>query len=169
MRTVHRRELIFQNAHRARARAQICRPKMVLMTSQVSKMSTALGESTILNTNVHRAQARGPRRVPGAPVGGAIGKKYWFLLFETYVRRIAPPRESHEPSRVNSTRIAPARGVARRATAGGLISAARGRAQRNEFNLRLDLAGHRFGATAQGGMRQRSLCMVEKCGNVARK
>ena len=42
MRTAHTRELIFQNAHRAQARAQFCRPKMVLMTTEVSKMSTAL-------------------------------------------------------------------------------------------------------------------------------
>ena len=33
MRTARRRELIFQNAHRAQARAQFCRPKMVLTTT----------------------------------------------------------------------------------------------------------------------------------------
>ena len=49
------------------------------------------------------------------------------------------------------------------------MSAAHGLAQQNEFNLHLDSAGHRFGATAQGGMRQRSLRVGEKCGNVARK
>ena len=42
MRTVRRRELIFQNAHHAQARAPFCPPKMVLMTTYVSKMSTAL-------------------------------------------------------------------------------------------------------------------------------
>jgi hypothetical protein len=42
LRTARRRELMFQNAHRAQARAQFCRPKMMLMTSKVSKMSTAL-------------------------------------------------------------------------------------------------------------------------------
>ncbi len=36
MRTACRRELMFQNAHRAQARAQFCRPKMMLMTSKVS-------------------------------------------------------------------------------------------------------------------------------------
>ncbi len=40
--TARKRELIFQNAHCAHARAQFCRPKMVRMTSQISKMSTAL-------------------------------------------------------------------------------------------------------------------------------
>ena len=33
MRTARRRELIFQNAHRAQARAPFCQPQMVLMTT----------------------------------------------------------------------------------------------------------------------------------------
>ncbi len=73
------------------------------------------------------------------------------------------------PKSLNSTRIAPACGVAGRATAQGPMSATHGRAQRNEFNLQLDSAGHRFGATAHGGTRRRSLGVGEECGNVARK
>ena len=44
-------------------------------------MGTALKrESTIFNQNVHRAQARAPRRTPGAPVGGAASEKV-FIFF----------------------------------------------------------------------------------------
>ncbi len=35
------------------------------------------------------------------------------------------------------------------------MSAARSRAQRNDFNLNLDSAGDRFGAMARGGTRRR--------------
>ena len=94
MRTACRRELIFQNAHRAQARAQFSRPKMVLITSQVRKMSTALRRE-------HQSQHKcAPcAHVPGAPVGGATGDKYIFPL-DTYVRRTPPRRESHGGAQV---------------------------------------------------------------------
>ena len=43
-----------------------------------------------------------------------------------------------------------------------LMSAARGRAQRNEFNVHLDSAGDRFGAVAHGGWRRRISGVAEK-------
>ena len=42
MSTARRRELEFQNMHRAQAGAPFCRPEMVLMTTYVSEMSTPL-------------------------------------------------------------------------------------------------------------------------------
>ncbi len=169
MRTARKRELIFQNAYRAQARAQCCRPKMVLMTSQVRKMSTALRREH------HSQQKCAPRSGESAAArlrqAGPPAKKYCFCftrsVHETHPASTGEP--SGGPSLVNSTRIAPACGVAGRATAGGLMAAAHGRAQRNEFNLHLDSAGHRFGATAHGGSRRRILRAREKCGNVARK
>ena len=50
-----------------------------------------------------------------------------------------------------------------------LMSAAHSRAQRNDFNVHLDSAGDRFGATAHGGPQHNILRVGEKCGNVARK
>ena len=44
-----------------------------------------------------------------------------------------------------------------------LMSATHGRAQRNDFNVHLDSAGDRFGATAHGGSRRRILAVGEKC------
>jgi hypothetical protein len=170
MRTACGRELIFQNVHRAQARARFCRPKMVLITSQVRKMSTPLKREH------HSQQKCAPRAGESAAArprcagrGRCRQKNITNCSLETYVRRTPPRRESHEsPSLVNSTRIAPACGVGTRATAGGLMPATRGRAQRNEFNLHLDSAGHGFGAT-HGGSRRRILGVWEKCGNVARK
>ena len=46
------------------------------------------------------------------------------------------------------------------------MSAARGRAQRNEFNLHLDSAEHRFGATAHGDSRQRILGWAKSVGTL---
>ena len=50
-----------------------------------------------------------------------------------------------------------------------LMSAAHSRAQRNDFNVHLDSAGDRFGATVHGGPQRTILGVGEKCGNVARK
>ncbi len=54
----------------------------------------------MLNKNVHRVQARAPRHVPGAPVGVPPVKQYCFFAFETYMRRTALRRESHEGAQV---------------------------------------------------------------------
>ncbi len=168
MRTARGRELILQYAHRAQTGAQFCRPKMVLMSSQVRKMSTALRRD---HHSQHKFAPRAGESAAARPRRAGRGrrrqKKYCIFSFETHRALTGEPGGG--PSHVNSTRIAPARGVARRATAGGLMAAARGRAQRNEFNLHLDSAGHRFGAKAQGGMRQRSLRVGEKCGKAARR
>ena len=45
-----------------------------------------------------------------------------------------------------------------------LMSAARGRAQRNDFNVHLDSAGDRFGAMARGGRRRRVLSVRKRRG-----
>ena len=138
---------------------------MVLMTCQMKKMSTALwrehhfqikcapryGESTISHT----------WRATGTHQGA---KWSCILQVDTYVRRTVPRRESHEggPSLVNKTRIAPGRGDAGKAPAEGLMLAAHGRAQQNEFEVHLDSAGDSFGAPARGGWRRRDCGVARK-------
>ena len=65
-------------------------------------------------------------------------------VLETHRASTAEPGEG--PSLVNTTRVAPACGLARGATAGDLMWAPHGRAQRNDIKVHLDSAGDSFGA-----------------------
>ena len=169
--TSRRRELIFQNAHRAQARALFCRPKMVLMTSQVRKMSTALRREH------HSQQKCAPRAGESAAArprraGRGCRQQKFIDLFTRDVRethRASTGEPWGGPSLVNSTRIARPCRKAGRATAHRQMAATRSLAQQNEFNLHLDSAGHRFGATAHGGSRRHIWRAGKKCEIVARK
>ncbi len=181
MRTASRREHRFvQNGHAAQARARwhvrsghagLGRCTKNICFSQVSVGMCTERRRELIFQNAHRAEARAPRRVPGVPARVAADKKVLSFITRDVreTHRASTGEPCGGPSLVNITRSAPARGVARKATAGGLMPAAHSRAQRNEFNLHLDSAGHRFGSKAHGGSRRRILSAREKCGNVARK